>query len=271
MKKPPAKAVGNCRLRQETIEGVGCIFLDPPRKLLEKALVFLHGGAFTSGPIICHWGMLARVCEKTGVSAVMVDYGLVPENPFPAALNDVIRVYRALRRKGPADKIYLLGDSSGAGLALSATLYLKDRQEKLPERLGLLSPWLDLTLSHPEIENVRQYDQLLTIEDLIKAGRAYANGHDPAHYLLSPINGDFIGLPPSLILVGTHEIFLCDCRRFKEKAISAGVALTYQEWDSMFHDWMALIPAMREANQAVDVIIDFFDNPASQSHAPPMS
>ncbi len=236
---------------------MSCIFLDPPCKSLEKELIFLHGGAFTSGPIICHWGMLARVCEKTGICAVMVDYGLVPENPFPDGLNDVISVYNALRREGRADRIYLMGDSSGGGLALSAMLALKDKQERLPEKLGLLSPWLDLTLSHPEIETIRKYDQLLSKEDLIEAGRAYADGHDWTHYLLSPINGDFTGLPPTLVLVGTHEIFLCDCRRFKEKALSAGVTLTYQEWDSMFHDWMALIPAMRQANQAVDVIIDF--------------
>jgi len=271
MKKPPAKVVGNCRLQEEAVEGVGCIFLDPPRQSLGEKLIFLHGGAFTSGPVICHWGMLSRVCEKTGIPAVMVDYGLVPENPFPDGLNDVIGVYRALRREGSADRIYLMGDSSGGGLALSAVLALKDGKEKLPEKLGLLSPWLDLTLSHSEIENIRQYDQLLTREDLVEAGRVYADGHDPAYYLLSPINGDFIGIPPTLVLVGTHEIFLCDCRRFKEKAISAGAALTYQEWEGMFHDWMALTPAMREANQAVDVIVDFLNRPAGQPQAPAAS
>lgn len=261
MEKPPKKALGDCRVREETIGGVGCIFLHPPGASKNKQLIFLHGGAFTSGPIICHWGMLARVCQKTGIAAVMVDYGLVPENPYPRALNDVRQVYRSLRARDAGSNIFLMGDSSGGGLALSTALALKDSREKLPEKLGLLSPWLDLTLSHPEIETVRKYDQLLTREDLVDAGRAYANGHDPAHYLLSPINGDFTGLPPTLVLVGTHEIFLVDCRRFKEKAASADVALDYHEWQGMFHDWMALTPAMREANQAVEVIVDFLDQP----------
>ncbi len=258
MEAPPKKAVGNCRVCQETIRGVGCVSLHPPSELSGKKLIFLHGGAFTSGPIICHWGMLSRVCEKTGIAAIMVDYGLVPENTFPRPLNDVLQVFRELRAVNPEDELFLMGDSSGGGLALSAALALKDNQEPLPEKLGLLSPWLDLTMSHPDIDSLRKFDRLLTKEDLAAAGRNYADGHDPAHYLLSPINGDFFGLPPTLVLVGTHELFLCDCRQFKEKAEDAGVSIVYREWEGMFHDWMALTPAMAEANEAVDVIVGFF-------------
>ena len=261
MKKPPEKIIGNCRVQEETVGGVFCIFLHPRGESSRKKLIFLHGGAFTSGPIICHWGMLARLCENTGISAVMVDYGLLPEHPYPQALNDTLTVYRSLRAEKSKDEIFLLGDSAGGGLTLSAALALKDSGEALPEKLGLLSPWLDLTLNHPDIETAQKHDQLLTREDLVKAGQAYAGGYDPAHYLLSPINGDYTGLPPTLLLVGTHEIFLCDCRRFKEKAESAGIALSYSEWKDMFHDWMALTPALREANQAVDGIVDFLNQP----------
>lgn len=258
MEAPPQKALGNCRIGQKAIRGVNCIFLHPPAELPGRKLIFLHGGAFTSGPIICHWGMLSRVCEKTGIAAIMVDYGLVPAHPYPRALNDVLYVFRELKAENTADQLFLMGDSSGGGLALSSALALKANEEALPEKLALLSPWLDLTLSHPDIERVRKFDQLLTKEDLIAAGRDYADGHDPAHYLLSPINGDFAGLPPTLVLVGTHELFLCDCRRFKQKAEAVGVPIRYREWDGMFHDWMALTPAMAEANEAVDVIVDFF-------------
>ncbi len=258
MEAPPQKFIGNCRMRQETIRGVGCIFLHPSNELSGRKLIFLHGGAFTSGPIICHWGMLSRVCEKTGIAAIMVDYGLVPAHRYPGPLNDVLQVFRQLRLENPQDRIFLMGDSAGGGLALSAALALKNNQAPLPQKLGLLSPWLDLTMSHPDIERLKKFDQLLTKEDLIAAGRDYAGDHNPGHHLLSPINGDFAGLPPALVLVGTHELFLCDCRRFKEKAEAAGVPISYKEWKGMFHDWMALTPAMAEANEAVDEIVDFF-------------
>ncbi len=230
--------------------------LEPPRARVGEYLVFLHGGAFTDGPVDCHWAMLARVCEKARITGVMVDYGLAPEKPYPAALEDTLAVCRYLRQKSAGTRLYLMGDSAGGGLALSAVLALKDAREVLPEKLVLLSPWLDLTLSNPEIEKIREYDQLLRKDGLIEAGRQYAGGRDPGHYLLSPVNGNFEGLPPTLLLIGTHDILVCDCRRFREKARAAGVALIYQEWDEMLHDWMTLI-ARPEARQAIDQVVDF--------------
>lgn len=270
VKTPPSEAVGSCRVFHEPIAGVPCTFLNPPDAAAHRQIIFLHGGAFTNGPIICHWGMLARVCEKTRMPAVMVDYGLLPERPFPAGLNDVLHVYHGLRKGGRRKELVLMGDSAGGGLALSATLALKDQvkaeggaprvkdmRRLLPEKLVLLSPWLDLTLSNPEIEAIREYEQLLRKEGLIEIGRQYANGRDPAHYLLSPLNGDLTGLPPTLLLIGTHDILVCDCRRFREKARAAGIELTYQEWEEMFHGWMTLTPQMPEANRAVEEIVGF--------------
>ncbi len=260
---PRQKTVGTCRVSMETIRGVGCGFLTPPGADPESLLIFLHGGAFTDGPVEGHWSMLARICERSGVCAVMADYGLAPVRPYPAGLNDVLNVYRELRqagRAGRAEQVFLAGDSSGGGLALSASLALRDCGEFLPEKLVLLSPWLDLTLSNPEIENIREYEWLLEREGLIEAGRVYAAGHDPNHYLLSPVNGSLAGLPPTLLLIGTHDIFVCDCRRFREKAVSEGLSLNYQEWSEMFHDWMTRAPDLPEANQAVETVAAFLSS-----------
>ncbi len=253
--------MGRCRVSQKKIAGAVCIFLSPPDAEAGRQFIFLHGGAFTSGPVICHWAMVARVCEKSRITAVMVDYGLVPENPYPAGLNDVLNVYQYLRRRLGMKEVFLMGDSAGGGLALSAVLALKDQRRRLPEKLVLLSPWLDLTLENPEIETVREYDQLLRKDGLIEIGRQYANGRDPSHYLLSPVNGDLSGMPPTLLLIGTHDIFLCDCRRFRDKARASGVFLNYQEWEAMFHDWMTQTQLMPEANRAVEEIVDFLAAP----------
>jgi acetyl esterase/lipase len=258
IRSPPQSALGRCRYLYQAVSGVDCYYLLPPDKEPRKRIIYLHGGAFTTGPVVCHWGMLSYVCEKTGISAVLVDYGLAPEKPFPAGLNDVLAVCKSLRAEGEdGGAIYLMGDSAGGGLALSAVLALRDLGRQLPEKLVLLSPWLDLTLSNPEIESVRGYDQLLEKEGLLEAAGLYASGRDPAHYLLSPVNGDPFGLPPTLLEIGSHDILVCDCRRFRDKARSAGVSIVYLEWDGMFHDWMTQAPLIKEAKQAVEAIVDF--------------
>jgi acetyl esterase/lipase len=236
---------------------VECFFLVPPDTAAGKQLVYLHGGAFTAGPVICHWSMLARVCEKTGISAILVDYGLAPERPFPRGLQDVLAVCEHLRAKQGVEAVFLMGDSAGGGLALSAALALKEEKQALPEKLVLLSPWLDLTLSNPEIDRVEYRDPLLERDALVEAGREYAAGRDPAHYLLSPVNGTLQGLPPTLLQIGTHDLLVSDCRRFRDKAQRAGVFLIYQEWEAMFHDWMTQTPHMPEANKAVEEIVFF--------------
>ncbi len=253
---PSPDVVDPCRVLPGPKAAADSVVLEPPGARAGDCLVFLHGGAFTDGPVDCHWAMLARVCERAGISGVMVDYRLAPENPYPAALEDALAVCRYLRQASPVRRLYLMGDSAGGGLALSAVLALMDAGEVVPEKLVLLSPWLDLTLSNPEIEEIREYDQLLRKEGLMEAGRLYAGGEDPGHYLLSPVNGTFEGLPPTLVLIGTHDILVCDCRRFREKARAAGVSLNYQEWEEMFHDWMTLI-SRPEARQAIDQVVGF--------------
>ncbi|MFO7840438.1 MAG: alpha/beta hydrolase [Desulfosalsimonadaceae bacterium] len=249
--------VDNCRRFFQTLAGIDCMLLSPPEADPDARLVYLHGGAFCDGPVVNHWTMLGLICEKTGVCGLMVDYALAPENPYPKALQEVAAVCRHLRSKRPDAPLYLMGDSSGGGLALSAVLALKDDKEPLPDKLVLLSPWLDLTLSNPEIDSLKPYDYLLRRRGLIEAGRHYANGHDTGHYLLSPVYGDFSSLPPTLLLAGTHEILVCDCRKFREKARAAGVDLTYLEWEGMYHDWMTQAPDLPEANQALDRIAAF--------------
>jgi acetyl esterase/lipase len=255
---PPEELLGRCRSVERPVAGVDCHFLLPPDQETEKQLIYLHGGSFSSGPIVHHWKMLTALCEETGIAAVMVRYRLAPRNPYPAGLNDVLAVCRALgREKGWGGELFLAGDSAGGGLCLSAALAMKEREEDLPGKLVLLSPWLDLTLCDPKIDTLQEADPLLEREELLKAARQYAGGHDPSSPLLSPIYGDFTDIPPVFLQVGTREIFLSDCRRFRRKAAAAGVRVVYQEWEGMFHDWMAFTPEMAEANRAVGQIASF--------------
>jgi acetyl esterase/lipase len=146
--------------------------------------------------------------------------------------------YSVLTSKNPDDRFYLLGDSAGGGLCLAFAQVLCDKAQKMPEKIALLSPWLDLSLTNPEVPELEQRDLLLSAETLRKCGSWYADGTDLKSPLLSPLYGNMEGLNSIGIFVGTDEILLPDCRLLKQKMEKSGTALFYKEYEGMQHDWI---------------------------------
>ena len=258
--QPSPGMVKGCSVVAVSRGGVPCLDLVPAKLLSDKILIFFHGGGYVSGPNEWQWRMLAYLCRATGRRGIMVDYRLAPEHLFPAALDDMMAVYRELLKTVPAADICFLGDSAGGGLVMSAALRIKQEQLPLPARLVLLSPFLDTTVSNPAMAALEPVDKALALPGVLAAAKMYAGAHDPKHPYLSPVYGDLAGLPPILLMIGTHDILMPDCRVFKAKAEAAGVALHYEEWDKMFHVWMGVLPILPEARRAIRVVLDFCRN-----------
>lgn len=209
-------------------------------------LVYLHGGAYYFGPVKEHWDYLARICKQTQMAGIMVDYGIAPQNPFPVGLDEVIDLVTSLDLP---QNWFILGDSSGAGMAVSAVIKLRELGKNLPQKLVLMSPWVDLTLQNPDIDLNKHEDVMMTVERLSSAARDYVGDADPKDPLISPMFGDLAGLPPMLIQMGTADLLLADCRKFYQKCLEAGVDVRYEEVPDAFHDFMMLsvLPEAREA------------------------
>ncbi|MBE8516667.1 alpha/beta hydrolase fold domain-containing protein [Amycolatopsis sp. H6(2020)] len=144
------------------------------------------------------------------------------------------------------------GDSAGGGLALAVAQTLPAAGRPLPARLVLLSPWLDITMSNPQIRQVERRDPWLSSAGLIEAGQAWAGGDDPHDPRLSPINGPIAGLPPLDLYIGTADVFHPDTGRLREKAAQAGVAIRLTEVDGAFHVYtLAPVPKARMATHAI--------------------
>lgn len=119
----------------------------------------------------------------------------------------------------------------------------------MPTGLILNSPWLDATLSNPDIDLNKHEDPMMTTERLSSAAAIYGDGHNLRDPMISPIYGDLSGLPPILIHMGTADLLLADCRKFAEKCRPAGVDCDYQEFRDTFHDFM-MLPFLPEAKNA---------------------
>ena len=212
----------------------------------DDVLFYLHGGGYAGGSAKSHSELAARLARAAGTVAILPDYRLAPENTFPAALDDAIAAYRALLDEaGDANRIVMAGDSAGGGLAVAVCVALRDAGEPLPRALALLSPWLDLTCTSPSWDSRLEGDPILD-HHLRDAAERYLDGADPRDPLCSPLFADLSGLPPTLVLVGTHEILYDDAVTFAQVAAEQGVEVELEIGHELIHVW-PIFPITPEA------------------------
>lgn len=235
------------------VDGIPGEWLVPDEAAERGVIYYLHGGGYVLGSIKSHRHMIAELAEAAGLRALMIDYRLAPEHPFPAAIDDAVTAFNWLLAQGHEPKeIVIGGDSAGGGLTLAALLKLRDTDSPLPACALLLSPWTDLTNTVPSRESRAEDDPTLSVPHAIENALAYANGQDLSQPLISPMNADLSGLPPMVVQVGTMEILLDDSLLLVEKAKADGVDVRLDVWEDLFHVWQYYVQKVPEAEEAVD-------------------
>lgn len=233
------------------VKNTTAIWLDR-KNSSQGVLVYLHGGAYLKGPFETQWKYVSRMIRKTSMAALVIDYKMPPEFPFPHGLEGSLELIRELQKEGSlANRWFLLGDSAGGGLALAIAFRLRETKSSLPQGLILMSPWLDLNMDNPNVDLVAPEDPMLTKKFLIDSANQYAPNADLKNPLISPVYGDVKGLPPILLQTGTSDILLPDIRKFYEKCKENGVSIRYEEYPEAFHVFMMLNP-LKEARRAID-------------------
>lgn len=231
-----------------------------PKPETTQLIFHIHGGAFMVGSIKTHRAFLSEIALRTQMQVLHLDYPLSPEQRYPDVGDAIYDVYHMLLDQGVLPKdIILSGDSCGANLALSLALRLKDEDPSiLPSGLILMSPFLDLTLTSESLRYNQKHDALLSIEALKSGIKHYVPSRfDPSIPEISPIFGDFEGLPPTLVQIGSKEILLDDATRFEEKAKAAKMNVTFKLYTGMWHNFQMFSPWFDEAKQALADIAEF--------------
>jgi epsilon-lactone hydrolase len=233
-------------------------WLRPPGARTDAAVLYLHGGGYVIGSPRSHRHLAAAIARAAGTAALLVDYRLAPEHPFPAALDDAVAAYRWLLGRGLApSRVVVAGDSAGGGLTVATLLTLRDRGLPRPAGGACISPWVDLTCGGATYATKAAVDPIVTRESVEMMAQAYAGAGDPKAPLLSPLYADLRGLPPLLVQVGSDEVLLDDSLGLGERARAAGVDVTVEEWPAMIHVWHWFLPMLAEAERAVSVIGNF--------------
>ena len=215
-------------------------------------VLYLHGGGYVVGSPASHRALLVGLSAATGTPVHALDYRLAPEHPFPAAVDDAVAAFRALRRAGhPASRIAVAGDSAGGGLAMALVLRLRTAGEELPGSVGLISPWLDLDCTSPVLTRNAATDAMLDPSWLPDAARDYRGTTGDRAPELRPLEADLSGFPPLHVIAGSDEVLVDDADRLVERARSAGATVTYQRADGMWHAFPVLAGTLREADRAL--------------------
>lgn len=254
---PKLKGVG---LEKVDASGVAAEWLTPDGAVEDRALLYLHGGAYVSGDIQSHRNLASRIAISCGCRALIIDYRLAPENAFPAALEDAVSAYRWLLEQGyKPEKIAIAGDSAGGGLAVATLIFLRDQNDPLPAAAMLLSPWVDLEQSGTSYRTMSRKDPMINVRGLRKDALMYAGGNSLRDPLISPIYADLKGLPPLYIQVGTLEALLDDSLKLARNGERDGVEVELDVANGMFHVYQIFSPIVPESNHAISKLGSFYE------------
>ncbi|MFC7587035.1 alpha/beta hydrolase [Nonomuraea antimicrobica] len=213
-----------------------------------KAVLYFHGGGYFSCSPLTHRSITWRLSVAAGRPVLALDYRQGPEYRLADAQADALDAYECLLRRGHApEHIVLAGDSAGGHLTLVTLLALRDAGRPLPAAAICLSPWADLT-DIPRRVN-RWQDPMVPAGRVRWLARRYTLGLDPWDPLVSPVHGDFTGLPPLMIVTGSTEVLRDEARRVALRAREAGVPVRY-EWPQMPHVFPILADVLPEARLA---------------------
>lgn len=240
---------GTRRVRTE-LGGVTAERVTVPGAVGPHQLLYLHGGGYAVGSARSHRALIAHLGRATGAPVHALEYRLAPEHPHPAAVDDAIAAYRALRTAGhDPQRIAVAGDSAGGGLAVSMLLRLRDEGAELPGSVGLISPWIDLTMTSPTLQANAGTDALLSPGWLRELADDYCAGAEPAD--LRPLDADLTGLPPIHVLAATGEILLGDADSLVDRLAAAGAQHSYDRVPGLWHDFVLYAGLLPQADAAV--------------------
>ncbi|WP_420434520.1 alpha/beta hydrolase [Hyphobacterium sp.] len=252
---PPDRSVSRADVE---LAGLNTLVFSPRKNPRPGQMLFIHGGGYSRGSAHGHSPFISRLAARLNLKTRAIDYRLAPEHPFPAGLDDCEAAYKALR-VGLDGPLVLAGDSAGAGLALALCVRLKAQGAALPDALILYSPWCDLTNSAESMRTKSEIDPMFEGHWFPIGAQYYAPGDDRTRPEISPLFGDFDGFPPALIQVGSDEVLLDDSLRLEQRMSDAGVDVTCEVWDGMWHDFpmfQPLLPEGRMANKRARAWLD---------------
>ncbi len=249
-------------VEEATTGGVRTDIITPlsmPEANRKRVLINLHGGGFNSDSGSLIEGV--PIANLSKIKVVSVYYRLAPENPFPAAVDDVVAVYKELLKTYKPHNIGIFGTSAGAILTAEVTVRLKQLRLPLPGALGIFSALADFS----QVGDARQLftlngfpGQLQPTDSNHLPDDQYVGKTDRKDSVLSPVYADLHGMPPSLLVTSTRDLLLSDTALFHRALLRAGNDAQLVVFEALPHAFWYHFQ-LPETREAVELMAKFLD------------
>lgn len=216
-----------------------------------RTVFYLHGGAYVQQISFFHIRYCDILCSKANVNIVIPLYRLAPNHTWKETYDFLFNLYND---EHPS---VIMGDSAGGGLAAGFVQYLSETSSALPDKVCLLSPWADASMS-ADYSDYEKKDPMLGVDGLREMGRTWAGNLDAKDPKISPLYGNFEHFPQTLLFTGTREIFYPDVTAFYKKLIQAGRTAELVVGNGLNHVY-PLYP-IPEAKAALKSVLDFISD-----------
>lgn len=233
--RPPARLSKTVDVRQLTIAGWTVYEISPKGETPPRRALYLHGGCYVFEIALQHWVFVARLAIETNTRFLVPIYPLAPAETAETIVPKATDLAAALIAEVGAEKTSVLGDSAGGGMALAVAMQLRDRRIAAPHSTVLISPWLDITGTDPQLAVIAPHDPWLAVPGSHFAGGVYRGALSETDPLVSPLYGDLSGLGPLTMFSGTRDILNADATKFLPLARAAGLTVDYHEVPGMIH------------------------------------
>jgi acetyl esterase len=207
-------------------------------------IVFLHGGGFIKGDLDSADSNAWGASEYSGAVAVSVDYRLAPENPYPAALNDVYGVVEYLAANAAKlgideNRIALWGESAGGNLTAAVCLMIRDRKKgpKIAAQVSIYGGFNDEFTS--ESYTIHGNSIGLKMEFIREAWGVYMSGPSTDRQYAAPLkHKSLAGLPPAFLHYAEIDPIADDSPQYAKLLKDAGVPVTLRCAEGMIHGFL---------------------------------
>ena len=204
----------------------------------DLVIMYVHGGSYVGDLEKEHWKTCSDIINQLGCTIIVPDYPLTPKYNYKDTINMMEALYKQLIENIDPSNFVVMGDSAGGGLSLALLEKVGEENIQMPNQTILISPWLDVRMNNPEIEEVEPNDPELNKSALKIAGENYAGKDGIDSYLVNPIDGPLDKLKNVSIFTGTNDILNPDVKILEERAKSVGTTINVYETEGATHVWL---------------------------------